>query len=159
MLSHNELRTEWNRSQTYKQSLTRSTKCCRNKYRLRGHLFWDLRPAKIPNNATVRREGIISIIILVGGIYYYYKDRSLCVKEMYFYFYDVTPNKDAAILDHVPTATIAMRRSSIFLFCAVLCMRKFRNFSICCFTSHKGGVISFASSLHVHVLVLEWERV
>ena len=61
-----------------------------------------------------------------GGIYYYYKDRPLCLKEIYFYFYEAMLNKDTTILDHVPTATVAMRRSSVFFFCAVLCTKKFQ---------------------------------
>ena len=63
---------------------------------------------------------------LAIGIYYYYKDLHLCFKEIYFYFCEVNPNNDAAILDYVPTTThYYVFLSSVQL----LCTRKIRNSS------------------------------
>ena len=105
-------------------------------------MFWDLRPPKIPNNARVplgtrallkeflagvnpktNAEQEVFITIIKTGYF--------VGKKISFYFSEVNLNKGAAILECVQTATVAMRRSSIFVFCAVLCTRKIRNSPIC----------------------------
>ena len=45
--------------------------------------------------------------------------RPLCFNEIHFvYFCEATPNKDAAILYYISTVTLAVRRSSIIVYCA-----------------------------------------